>query len=241
MLRPASGRRMAGRRRQMITSEIEAERHVDEEDPVPADGVGDDPADGGAKERRQAEDRPEQPQVLAALGRRVEVRHDGQGDREDRAATQALDPAEQDQLPHLLAETAQDGADQEQADREDDDRPAPEEVRQPAVDRTADRGRQQVDRDDPGVQRVPVEIGDDDRAARCRPRSGRARTGTAPGGSRRGSAASRGSSARSRFVGRRQRGHRRHSPWRRHRSATSSEVGAVILAGSGTTSQGRSR
>ena len=93
----------------------------------------------------------------------IEISHDGQRDREDRPATQALDPAEQDQLPHLLAETAQDGADQEQADREDDDRPAPEEVRQPAVDRAADRGRQQIDRDDPGVEGVPVEVGDDDR------------------------------------------------------------------------------
>ena len=61
----------------------------------------------GPDERRQAEDGPEQAEVLAPLGRRVEVRDDREGDREDGAAAQALEAAEQDELPHLLAEPGQ--------------------------------------------------------------------------------------------------------------------------------------
>ena len=58
---------------------------------------------------------------------------------------------------------AQRPSDQEQADREDDDRAPAEEVGQLAVDRAADRRGQQVDRDDPGVEVVAVEVGDDHR------------------------------------------------------------------------------
>ena len=98
-----------------MTSEISADRDVDEEDPVPAERVGDEPAQARTDERRQAEDRPEEAEVLAALGGRVEVRDDRERDREDGAAAEALEAAEQDELPHLLAEPAQRRADEEQA------------------------------------------------------------------------------------------------------------------------------
>ena len=58
----------------------------------------------GTEQRRQAEHGAEEAQVLAALGRRVEVGDDRQRDREDRAAAEALEAAEQDELPHLLAQ-----------------------------------------------------------------------------------------------------------------------------------------
>ena len=139
----------------------EADRDVDEEDPVPADRVGDDAADERPDERRQPEHGAEEAEVLAALGRRVEVRDDRERDREDGAAAEALEPAEQDELPHLLAEARQGRADEEQAHGEDDDRAATEQVGQLAVDRAADRGRQQVDRDGPGVEVVAMQVGDD--------------------------------------------------------------------------------
>ena len=139
----------------------QAKGKVDEEDPVPADRVGDEPTDSGPEQRREPEDGPEKAQVFAALGRRVEVRHHRQRHGEDGAAAQALKPAEQDELPHLLAETGQDRADQEQTHCEDDDRPAAEDVGQLAVDRPADRGGQQVDRDHPRVEVVALQVGDD--------------------------------------------------------------------------------
>ena len=80
------------------------DRHVDEEDPVPAERVGDEPAERRPDERREPEHGAEQAEVLAALGRRVEVGDDGQRDREDRAAAEALQAAEQDELLHRLAQ-----------------------------------------------------------------------------------------------------------------------------------------
>ncbi len=104
------------------------DRDVDEEDPVPADRVGDEPAETRADERRQAEDSAERAEVLAALGRCVEVRHNGECDREDGPATQTLQSAEQDELLHRPAEPGKGRAEEEQAHREDDDRAAAVEV-----------------------------------------------------------------------------------------------------------------
>ena len=64
------------------------------------------------------------------------------------------------------------------------------EVGQLAVERDGDRAGQQVDRDDPGVELVAAEVGDDRRQRRCRRSSGRGRRGTARAGPRRGSRAS---------------------------------------------------
>ncbi len=163
MFLPASG--PADRRQEAPQDEErdQADRDVDEEDPVPADRVGDDPADGRSEKRRQAEDRPEEAEVLAAFGGGVEVGDHGQRDREDCPATKALDAPRHDELPHLLAEAGHHGANEEEGDGEDDDRPPPEQVGELAVDRTADRARQQVDRDDPDVEVVAAEIGHDPR------------------------------------------------------------------------------
>ena len=88
----------------MMTSATSADRQVDEEDPVPADVVGQEATQRGADERApSAEDGAEQALVLAALGGREEVADDRQRDREDGAGAEALDAAEGDELPHLLA------------------------------------------------------------------------------------------------------------------------------------------
>ena len=127
------------------------------------DVVGDHAAQARPDQRRHPEHGSEQPQVLAPLGGGVQVGDDREGDREDRAAAQALEATEQDELPHLLAEAAERRADQEQADREDHDRAAAVQVRELAVDRAADRGRQEVDGHGPRVQVVAVKLGDDPR------------------------------------------------------------------------------
>ena len=167
MFRPASGRLIGGSSRQQTKSETSAERDVDEEDPVPAPRVGDEPADARTEQRREPEHRPEQPEVLAALGRRVQVGDHRERHREDRPTAEALQAAEQDELPHLLAEAAQERRDDEQRQSPDEDRTPAVQVRELAVDRAADRRRQQVDRDCPRVQRVAVEVRDDDRERRA--------------------------------------------------------------------------
>ena len=129
----------------------QADGDVDEEDPMPRPRVGDDSADRWPDQGGKAEDGTEQAQILAAFGRRIKVRDDGQRYREYGTAAQALEPSEQDQLPHFLAESCQDRADQEQDDRKDHDRAAPEEVGQFPVNGTADRGSQEIHRDSPGV------------------------------------------------------------------------------------------
>ncbi len=135
--------------------------HVDEEDPVPAQGVGEDSADCRTQDRRQSEHGAEVARVLAPLSRRVEVRQHGEREREHGAAGEALQAAEQDELPHHLAETGEHGRDYEQAQCPDEDGPTAEQIGQLAVDRPADRGGQQVDRDAPRIEIVAFEIGDD--------------------------------------------------------------------------------
>ena len=190
MWRAASGRLIAGSSRHRTTSDTSPIGTLTKKIQCQLKRVGDEAAEARTDQRRDAEDGPEEAQVLAALGRRVQVGDDRERDREDGAAAEALEAAEQDELPHLLAEAGQDRRDEEQADREDDDRPPAEQVGQLAVDRPADRGGQQVDRDRPRVEAVAVQVGDDPAAGPCRRRSGRGRTGTARAGSRRGSRAS---------------------------------------------------
>ena len=91
-----------------------------------------------ADEERDAEDGAEEALVLAALGRREQVADDRERDREERAGAEALDAAEQDQLPHVLADRPGQGrADQEERDADHEHRLAAVEVGQLAVERHA--------------------------------------------------------------------------------------------------------
>jgi len=78
----------------------------------------------------------------------------------------ALDPPEEDQLPHLLAEARQHRADEEEDDSEREQGLAAVEVGELAVDRDGHGAREEEDRDDPGVQVCAVELGDDPRQHR---------------------------------------------------------------------------
>ena len=144
----------------------EADRDVDEEDPVPGELVGQKAAQPRSQQERDAEDEAEESLVLAALGRGEQVTDHRQRDREERTGAKALDAAEEDELPHLLAQAGQRRPDQEQRDAEDQEWLATVQVGQLAVDRHRDRAGQQVDRDGPRVVVGALEIRHDPRQHR---------------------------------------------------------------------------
>src|SRR5450759_4329415 len=139
----------------------EADRDVDEEDPVPRGLLGHEAAEQRPDDRADAEHRAEQALVLAALGRGEQVADDGEADREQGAGAEALDAPKDDQLGHVLAQAGQRGADQEHGDAEHQQRLASVQVGQLAVERDRDRRGQQVDRDRTGHHRLAAEIGHD--------------------------------------------------------------------------------
>ena len=104
---------------------------------------------------------PNRPWYLPRSAGREQVADDRERDREQRAGADALDAPEQDQLLHVLRQAGQGRADQEDDDADDEHRLAAVEVGQLAPERDADRAGQQVDRDDPDVEVVAVELGDD--------------------------------------------------------------------------------
>ena len=128
---------------------------------MPADGVGDDPADRRSDHGAQAEDPAHEALVLAALARVEHVPDHGERDWEECAGTETLDAAERDELPHLLGEAGEQRPDQEDRDREEKDWTATEEVGQLPVDRTADRGCEDVRGEGPRVDVVAMKVGDD--------------------------------------------------------------------------------
>jgi hypothetical protein len=134
---------------------------VDEEDPVPAEVVRQEPAEARPDQEGDPEDRAEEPLVLAPLGRREQVADDRQGDREEGARAETLQAPEEDQLPHRLAQTREGRADQEEDDAQQQQRPPAVQVRELAVDRHRDRAGHEEDRDDPGVVVGALELGDD--------------------------------------------------------------------------------
>jgi len=81
--------------RQQPADEIEREepdRHVDEEDPVPGEVVGQEAAQERADQEGDTEDGAEQALILAAFGRREQVAYDRQRDREESACAETLTP-----------------------------------------------------------------------------------------------------------------------------------------------------
>ena len=135
MCRSAPSSRCCRQRAPDDVQHDDPERDVDEEDPVPAEVVGDQAADGRTEQEADAEHGAEEALVLAALRRREDVGDDGQRDREQRAGAEALEAAEGEELPHLLAQAAEQGADQEDAHADEEDRPPAEDVRELPVDR----------------------------------------------------------------------------------------------------------
>ena len=155
--------------RQVAPDQVEherADREIEEEHERPTDRVREESTDRRTHQDGDTEDGPEQSLVSTAFGRREQVADDRERDREQRTGAEALDASGGDQLPHLLRESGEQRAEHEHADPEQEDRAPTEQVGQLAVQRSADRGRQQVGRERPGVEVVPAKVGDDRRQSR---------------------------------------------------------------------------
>ena len=139
----------------------ETDRQVEVEHPAPADGVGQDAADGRADEEGEHEERAERRLQTRPVGRRIEVSDDGQRDRHDGTGTKALDAPEDDQLPHRLAHSAQSRSDEEDGQAEEEDGAPAVPVGERAPERHGRGHGQQVDREDPGVEVIALQVADD--------------------------------------------------------------------------------
>ena len=142
----------------------DAERQVDQEDPVPA-GVldqpaADDRAEDRAEQHRDAEDRHQAAHPVRA-GR---PGHDRHAERHQHAAAEALEHPEGDQHLDRGRRGAERGAEREQADRGEVEALGAEPVGGPAGQRDDRREREGVARDRPrhrGVGQRVVDAGED--------------------------------------------------------------------------------
>src|SRR6266496_3027516 len=105
---------------------------------------------------------PKNPRYLRARWGE-DVADDRKADGEERSRSQALEAAEEDQLPHLLREAGERRPDEEDAHPDDDHDPPAEDVGELPVDRPAGGDRHQVRGEGPGVDVVAVQVGDDPR------------------------------------------------------------------------------
>ena len=133
-----------------------AERDVDEEDPAPAEVLGEHPAEGRADHRGGAPDAGDVALHPGPLLDRVEVADHGDGHRQHRAGADALHGAGDDQRRHAPGHAAQHRAGQEHGDAEEQHRPAADDVGELAVERGGDGLGQQVDGEQPGELREPA-------------------------------------------------------------------------------------
>src|SRR2546423_89389 len=93
---------------------------VEVERPPPGEIVDEEPADQRADDAGDPEHGAERALVLPPLARRDDVTHDRLGEHYEAAAADALDRAERDQLAHVLGQTGQRRANQEDDDGGDE-------------------------------------------------------------------------------------------------------------------------
>src|SRR5690606_36325790 len=139
----------------------QAQRHVDQEDPPPADRVDEAAADEGAGEGGDAEHHGDHALVAAPVPDRDHVGDHRQGERVQRSGAEALHRAGGDQLGDLLGHAAQRRAHDEDAGRHDEDDAAPELVGDLAPDGGARHRGQQVGGDHPGQVLQAAHVADD--------------------------------------------------------------------------------
>jgi hypothetical protein len=128
---------------------------------VPTDVVGEPSTDKGANEEAEAKDRAEEALIASPLSSGKQVPDSGQRDGEQCSRAQALQSSEQDQLSHVLRETAEQGSNEKNADTDQQERSAPVNITQLAVNRHGNCARQEIRRHDPGIQAASVKICDD--------------------------------------------------------------------------------
>src|SRR6266576_3136483 len=147
-----------------------ADRQVDVEDPAPARVVDNEPTDKRADDRGAREDRADQPLIAPAVPGRDDHPDHREGQREDPSGSDALNGAEDDQLPHVLRRTAEGRTEEEDHDRDDEEGLAAVDVAQLPVQRHGHGRAEHVRGEDPRVLRDPAEVGDDLRQRRCNDR-----------------------------------------------------------------------
>ena len=118
-------------------------------------------AEGRTDDRGDAEDTRDVALHPRALGRRVDVAHDGGGDRLDGAGAESLQRAQADEDRHRPGEAAQCGGDEEHARAGEEHPLASVEVGEAAVDRDAHGLSEQVGGEHPAEQGEAAEIADD--------------------------------------------------------------------------------
>ena len=108
---------------------------VDEEDPLPAEVLRQDPAEEHARRGARAPERAPDPQRLVALGALAKGRrHDREGGRRDDRRAEALHGARADQDVGAVGEPAGKRGEREDDEPDDEDQPPPEQVGHPAAE-----------------------------------------------------------------------------------------------------------
>ena len=101
--------------------------------------------------------RAEPPLHAGALLDREQVAEHRQHDRPDRPRPKPLDHPHRDQLGHAPRQARQHRAQREERQTEQEHTFAAQQIGQLAIDRGGDRRRQQVGREDPGVDIEPLQ------------------------------------------------------------------------------------
>ena len=129
----------------------DADRHVDEEDPVPVDPLGQEPAGEQTQRAAARDDQREDAHRLRALRRLLKLRDDdGDDHARGQRATEALQEAADDQVVRALGEPGPDRRDGEEEDPGQEDLAAPDQVTQPSRHQEEAPVGDQVGVDDPG-------------------------------------------------------------------------------------------
>ena len=151
------------RRVATISDRERADRHVHVEDPAPGEAVDEEAAEQRPRDRGDSEHGADQAHVAAALPRRDDVGDDRLRADHQPAGADPLQRAEADQLAHRLREPGEHRAGEEDQDRRQEDRLAPDHVAELAVERRRDRRGEQVRGHDPREVVEAAEVADDRR------------------------------------------------------------------------------
>ena len=154
-----------GNERQRQREHERSDRDVDEEDPLPAEVLGQDPADEHARGGAGAAESAPDPERLVPLRAFLEGgRHDRQGGGRDDRRADALDSARADQHRDVVGEAADERGDGEDDEPEEEDPLAAEQVGHPAAEQEEAAERDRIGDQHPLDRRLgDVQVGLDRR------------------------------------------------------------------------------
>jgi hypothetical protein len=152
---PARDRPAVGREQPQAEGVDEnADRDVDEKDPVPAEKVRQHPAEEHADAPAACHHEAEDAHRLGPVGRlREEVHDQRERDRRDNRTAEALDRTRRDQEPLRRGQAAGDRGQGEERDPDQEQSPVAEQIAEAAAEQEEAAERQQVGVDHPGERR----------------------------------------------------------------------------------------